>query len=50
MLVGMVAGTIAVGWAWQTNVAWTWYALIGAAVTWSVALALSVVLPRRAHA
>jgi solute:Na+ symporter, SSS family len=47
MLCGMVAGTVAVTWAWKTNVAWTWYALLGAAVTWGVALALSFVLPRR---
>jgi hypothetical protein len=50
MLWGMVAGTAAVGWAWQINVAWTWYALVGAFVTGSVALALSFMLPRRADA
>jgi Na+/proline symporter len=51
MLCGMLAGTAAVTWAWATNAcAWTWYALLGAAVTGAVALALSLVLPRRADA
>ena len=48
MLIGMLAGTGAVSWAWWTNAcAWTWYALLGAAVTAAVALALSLVIPRR---
>ena len=49
MLIGMLAGTGAVSWAWWTDAcAWTWYALLGATVTGGVALALSVVIPRRA--
>jgi solute:Na+ symporter, SSS family len=51
MLTGMLAGTAAVSWAWLTGAcAWTWYALLGAAVTAGVALALSIVMPRRADA
>jgi SSS family transporter len=51
MLCGMLAGTAAVTWVWVTDAcAWTWYALLGAAVTGGVALALSLVLPRRADA
>jgi len=47
MLVGMAAGTITVGWIWWTGAAgFTWYALVGAAVTSGVALTMSVVLPR----
>jgi Na+/proline symporter len=41
MLAGMAAGTAVVTIAWWTNsVAWTWYALIGAAVTAGVAAVL----------
>jgi len=51
MLCGMLAGTAAVTWAWLTDAcAWTWYALLGATVTSGVALALSLVLPRRGDA
>ncbi len=48
MLIGMLAGTGAVSWAWWTDAcAWTWYALLGATITGGVALALSAVIPRR---
>jgi Na+/proline symporter len=50
MLGGMIAGVIAVTWAWQAGGAWTWYALIGAGATGGAALALSAALPPRAHA
>jgi len=47
MLLGMAVGTITVGWIWWTNAAgFTWYALVGAAVTSAVALAASVVFPQ----
>jgi SSS family transporter len=49
MLIGMTAGALVVGWVWWTGAtAWTWFALIGAAVTMAVATAAA--LPRRAHA
>jgi Na+/proline symporter len=49
MLVGMAAGTVTVGWIWWTGAAgFTWYALVGAAVTSGVALLMSVATP--AHA
>ena len=42
MLAGMAAGTVAVGWVWWTGAAgFTWFALVGAAVTSAVALAVS---------
>lgn len=51
MLGGMLAGTIVLGWAWQTGAyAWTWYALSGAVVTSVVALVLSLGQPREARA
>ncbi|MFN8058611.1 MAG: sodium:solute symporter [Vicinamibacterales bacterium] len=41
MMAGMIAGMIALVWTWWTDaVAWTWYALLGAAVTSLVALVL----------
>ena len=44
MLVGMVAGSAVLAWAWSTNAyAWTWYALSGAAVTAGVALLVSLI-------
>jgi len=47
MLIGMVTGFAVLVWVWWANVvAWTWYALTGAAVTAAVALALSVAWPR----
>ena len=47
MLCGMIGGTIVVTTVWWTGAcAWTWYALVGAATTGLVALALSFVLPR----
>jgi SSS family transporter len=43
MLGGMAAGTIVLGWIWATGaLAFTWYALTGAAVTSGVALLLSL--------
>jgi len=49
MLTGMVTGTIVVAWVWATGAtAWTWYALLGASVTGTVALAAAAVSPRRA--
>jgi len=40
-----------VTYVWWTNAfAWTWYALIGAACTSGVAVALSFAMPRRADA
>ena len=51
MLGGMAAGTVVVTTVWWTGAcAWTWYALVGAATTSGFALALSLVLPRRADA
>jgi len=51
MLGGMVAGTVVVTTVWwRGSCAWTWYALVGAATTGGFALALSLVLPRRADA
>ncbi len=50
MLCGMLAGAAAVSGAWSAQWAWTWYALVGAAATSTVALALSLAIPRRADA
>jgi SSS family transporter len=51
MLGGMLAGSAVVLWAWWTGAcAWTWFAFLGAAATCGVALALSPMLPRPAHA
>jgi SSS family transporter len=51
MLTGMLAGTMALAWAWSTNAcAWTWYALLGATVTAGVALLASLVEERRTAA
>jgi SSS family transporter len=42
MLAGMCAGMVVLFWLWWTGgVAWTWYALVGAATTAGVAVALS---------
>jgi solute:Na+ symporter, SSS family len=50
MLTGMVTGTIVVAWVWAAGAtAWTWYALLGASVTGTVALAAATVSPRRAN-
>jgi solute:Na+ symporter, SSS family len=47
MLAGMAAGVVALGWIWTTGAtAWTWYALIGAAVTSLAAIATSPILDR----
>jgi SSS family solute:Na+ symporter len=46
MIAGMALGSIVLGALWWTGtVAWTWYALIGAAVTAAGALLASLVLP-----
>ncbi len=51
MLWGMIGGTLVVTYVWWTSAfAWTWYALIGAACTSGVAVALSFAMPRRADA
>ena len=51
MLWGMIGGTVVVTYVWWTNtLAWTWYALIGAACTTGLAVGLSFVLPQRADA
>ena len=48
MLAGMIAGIVVMFFVWWTGaVAWTWYALVGAIVTGGVAVALSLVAPRR---
>jgi solute:Na+ symporter, SSS family len=48
MLLGMIGGTVVVTYVWLTNAcAWTWYALVGAAFTCGIAVALSFVMPRR---
>ncbi len=46
MIVGMLAGTTLLGaiW-WHGGIAWTWYALLGAAVTMGVALVLDAGAP-----
>jgi len=47
MIAGMALGSAVLVWAWWTAaVGWTWYALIGAAVSAGGALAASVVAPR----
>ena len=51
MLWGMIGGTVVVTYVWWTNsFAWTWYALVGAASTMGLAVALSFAMPRRADA
>ena len=45
MLGGMIAGTVVLAWIWTSGaLAFTWYALTGAAVTSAVALLLSLLL------
>ena len=47
MIAGMALGSAVLVWAWWTAaVGWTWYALIGAAVSAGGALAASMVAPR----
>jgi SSS family transporter len=49
MLAGMIAGSVVVTWTWWTAAtAWTWFALIGAAVTAAVAVAVTALTPQRA--
>jgi solute:Na+ symporter, SSS family len=51
MLSGMIAGAAVVTIAWWTSACgWTWYALLGAGATGLVAVGLSLVTPRPAHA
>ena len=51
MLWGMIGGMVVVTYVWWTNAfAWTWYALVGAACTSGLAVALSFAMPRRADA
>lgn len=48
MLAGMATGVAVLAWVWASEAtAWTWFALIGAAVTSIVALVTSPVLDRR---
>jgi Na+/proline symporter len=48
MVAGMVTGIVVLGWIWATGAtAWTWYALIGATVTFGTAALASAVLDRR---
>jgi SSS family solute:Na+ symporter len=45
MITGMTSGVVVLTWVWWTAAtAWTWYAFIGASVTFACALAASVVL------
>ena len=47
MVIGMLAGVAALGWIWSTGAtAWTWYALIGASVTFAGAAAASLIIDR----
>ena len=47
MVTGMASGVVVLAWIWWTGAtAWTWYALIGALVTITVAVATSPVLDR----
>lgn len=44
MLAGMAVGTVVVGWVWWTGAAgFTWFALVGAAVTAAVALIVTMI-------
>lgn len=44
MLAGMAVGTVVVGWVWWTGAAgFTWFALLGAAVTAAVALIVTMI-------
>jgi SSS family solute:Na+ symporter len=46
MLAGMCAGVLVLFWVWRTAAtAWTWYAFIGSAVTFTTALVVSSALP-----
>jgi len=48
MLAGMATGVAVLAWVWTTGAtAWTWFALIGAAVTSIMALATSPILDRK---
>jgi SSS family transporter len=48
MVSGMIAGVVVLYWIWSTGAtAWTWYALIGAAVTILVAVVTSPILDKR---
>jgi len=47
MVTGMLTGIVVLTWIWSTGAtAWTWYALIGSAVTFGVAAAASLVADR----
>ena len=50
MLAGMAAGVVALVVWWNSAVAWTWYAFLGASITCAVALAFTPLLSRRAAA
>ena len=51
MIAGMLAGVAVLIWVWYTAAtAWTWYAFIGASVTFTVALLASLAFPRSADA
>jgi Na+/proline symporter len=51
MLIGMATGGGVLAWVWYSAaVGWTWFALIGAAVTAASALVASLVTPERHNA
>jgi Na+/proline symporter len=48
MVIGMLAGIVVLAWIWTTGAtAWTWYALIGSAVTFLGAVVASAIIDRR---
>jgi len=51
MIVGMISGILVLIWVWWTAAtAWTWYAFIGSAVTFTTACLASLVLPQERRA
>jgi Na+/proline symporter len=48
MVIGMLVGIAVLAWIWTTGAtAWTWYALIGSAVTFTGAIAASAIIDRK---